>query len=116
MPRSLPRVPSGIRGLISLVLISNCWRMARLGSLASRIEWQLAHTTVSAWPNERSTMAAPHFGQFSAFACGLGGPESGGVPALITSPRNYADFSISDRRIPRIHRDREPVRDRCNQA
>src|SRR5213078_1508467 len=57
-----------MRGLMSLVSISNCWRMARLGSLASRMQWQLAHTTVSAWPNERSTMAAPHFGQFSAFA------------------------------------------------
>src|SRR5437879_8652264 len=70
-----------MRGLMSLVLISNCWRMARLGSLASRMEWQLPHTTVSACPNERSVMAAPHFGQFSAFACGFGGPDSGGAPA-----------------------------------
>src|SRR6202158_1096590 len=100
-----------MRGLMSLVFISNCWRMERLGSLASRIERQLPHTTVSAWPNERSVMAAPHFGQFSAFTYSFGGPESGGVPALITSPRNCADFSIQDRRIPRIRRDTEPARD-----
>ena len=53
---------------------------------------QLLHTTVTAWPNERSTMAAPHFGQFSAFDCGFGGPESGGVTALITTPQNCGDF------------------------
>jgi len=40
----------GMSGLMSLVLISNCWRMARLGSLASRMEWQLPQTTVSACP------------------------------------------------------------------
>src|ERR1700730_19396747 len=103
-------------GFMSLVFISNCWRMERLGSLASRIERQLPHTTVSACPNERSVMAAPHFGQFSAFACGFGGPETGGVPALIASPRNCADFSILDRQTPRIHRDTKPVRGRCNRA
>src|SRR6266403_2123073 len=65
-----------------------------VGSLASRMQWQLPQTTVSACPNERSVMAAPHFGQFSAFACGFGGPESGGMPAPITSPRSCADFSI----------------------
>src|SRR5260370_995374 len=82
VPRSLPRVPRGMSGLTSRVAASNCWRMARLGSLASRMEWQLPHTTVAAWPNERSVMAAPHFGQFNAFACGFGGPESGGGAAL----------------------------------
>src|SRR5260370_25099864 len=82
VPRSLPRVPRGMSGLTSRVAASNCWRMARLGSLASRMEWQLPHPTVAAWPNERSVMAAPHFGQFNAFACGFGGPESGGVAAL----------------------------------
>src|SRR6266481_433271 len=90
--------------------------MARLGSLASRMQWQLPQTTVSACPYERSVMAAPHLGQFSAFACGFGDPESGGAPAPITSPRNYADFSFSDLRIPQIHRDTEPVRGRCNRA
>src|SRR5260370_36415074 len=99
-------------GLISLVLISNCWRMARLGSLASRMEWQLPHTTVSACPNERSVMAAPHLGQFSAFAWGFGGPESGGVPAPIPSPRNCAGFLGLDHRISPIHRRTEAVPDR----
>jgi hypothetical protein len=37
-------------------------------------------------------IAAPQCGQFKAFACGFGGFESGGVPALITSPRNFEDF------------------------
>src|SRR5467141_3572223 len=101
---------------MSLVFISNCWRMERLGSLASRMEWQLPHTTVSAWPNERSAMAAPHFGQFSAFACGFGGPESRGVPALITSPRDCADFSIYVFQSHGVHRDTEPARDRYNRA
>src|SRR2546430_12729988 len=85
-----------MRGLMALVFISNCWRMARLGSLASRMEWQLPHTTVSACPNERSVMAAPHFGQFSAFACGFGGPDSGGAPAPITSPRNRSEEHTSE--------------------
>src|SRR5260370_6438166 len=103
-------------GLTSRVMASNCWRMARLGSLASRMEWQLPHTTVTAWPNECSVMAAPHFGQFSAFACGLGGPDSGGVLALITNPRNCADFSILDRRTVRIPRAKARGLDRCNRA
>src|SRR6266481_4355430 len=90
--------------------------MAKLGSLASRMQWQLAQTTVWAWPNERSTMAAPHLGQFRPFACGFGGPESGGTPALITSPRNCGDFSTEGRRIPQTRRDTEPARDRCNRA
>src|SRR6267154_743418 len=67
---------------------------AEVANTLVRIEWQLPQTTVSACPKERSVMAAPHFGQFSALACGFAGPDRGGAPALITSPRNCADFSI----------------------
>jgi hypothetical protein len=31
------------------------------------MEWQWSQTTVTAWVKDRSVIAAPHAGQFSAF-------------------------------------------------
>src|SRR3954470_491919 len=42
-----------------------CCRMVTPGFVASRIDWQLWHTTLTAWPNVRTAVAAPQFGQLT---------------------------------------------------
>src|SRR3954470_22783659 len=64
MSSSLPLVPSGMSGSSRTVSVYFC-RMATPGFAASRIEPQLWQTTLTAWPNVRTAVAAPQLGQLT---------------------------------------------------
>ena len=76
------------RLVLRRVATLNFCRICRFGSLASRMEWQLSQTIVTALLKERTASAAPQSGQFSALTCGF----AGGAPALMTSPRRLRRF------------------------
>src|SRR4051794_23299042 len=97
MSSSLPLVPSGMSGSSRTASVY-FWRMVTPGLAASRIEPQLWQTTLTAWPNVRTAVAAPQLGQLTERTL------TGGRPCVSATSPALEGADVSQTQCFEIHR------------